>query len=1107
MKNILATKVIALFFCIGGLLLLSQSGKAQFYNGSQMSFGKNRVQYKDFIWTYYRFPRFDVYFYLNGKELASHTAKYAQSYVSQLELKLQTNFEEKDKFQFVIFNNMSDLKQSNIGLLSDQQFNTGGVTFIVEHKVFIYFDGDYNHFDRQIRAGIAKLLIDQTIYGGSIGSQIKNATLINFPDWYVNGLVSYFGEEWSTETDNIVRDGILSGRFRKFNHLIGDDALYAGHSFWEFIAKRYGERNIPDIIYMARISRSVESGFLYVLGVSFKNLMKEWRTYYESRYQPFDQLDHTISANQLKTRKKPHLVLGQPRINPDGKSIAYTTNEEGKYRVFIQNLTTKKAKRIFKRGHELDEKTDYTYPLLAWNPNGNVLAMIIEAKGMKYLYFYSTETQKFQQQFLYNFDKILDFSYAPDGRSFVLSAVQKGQSDIYTYTIASNSFEQLTKDIYGDLQPRFLESGRKIIFSSNRPDDTLHMKEGKKPLPEGMNTNDLFIYDFSSRSKVLYRVTHTPLINEVQPMPYRAGFFTYLSDSNGIYNQFVAKFDSTITYVDTTTHYRFFTSSLPVTNYQSNIIQHDASELAGKYGEIVFRKNAYHLYLNDMSEAVNTSKATLTNTPYMDELAMARSAEKEKMIAMAKAPNVSVKKKKLVNVYENEKDKPQPDTNRININNYQLSKQSFYQLNVPGDSLAAKTLSAASVQPEEAAIFKPPKQRNYNVVYSINQLVNQIDFNFLNVTYQPYTGGKSPIYLYPGLSALFKVGGVDLLEDYRITGGVRLDISDFRNNEYLLSFANLKHRVDREMIFHRQSIEQTSDFSIIRHRIHEFNYILKYPFSEVFAIRGSALVRYDKAANLSTDPFNLLQPNNINTWGGLKAELIYDNTRNLGLNLYSGWRYKIFGEYFRLLDKKAKTLAVIGMDFRNYLKIHRTFIWANRFAASSSLGNSKLIYYMGGVDNWLNPQFNQENSVATGNDYAYQTLATNMRGFTQNIRNGNSFAVINSELRFPVFHYLLNRPIKSDFINNFQIVGFGDVGSAWTGTNPFSEDNTHFTRTIYRKPLLITVMVQKNPIVAGYGAGLRSRLFGYFLRADWAWGVEDGQIQPRVFYFSLSLDF
>jgi WD40 repeat protein len=1103
MKTSLANRIIAFVFCIGMVLLLPQPGKAQFYNGSQMSFGKNRVQYKDFLWTYYRFPKFDVYFYLNGKELAAHTAKYAQAYVSGLERKLQATFEDKDKFQFVIFNNMSDLKQSNIGLSSDQQFNTGGVTYIVEHKVFIYFDGDYTHFDKQIRAGIAKLLIDKTIHGGSIGTQIKNATLINFPDWYVNGLVSYYGEEWSTETDNIVRDGILSGRYRKFNHLMGDDALYAGHSMWEYIARHYGENNIPDIIYMARISKSVENGFLYVLGVPFKKLMKEWQAYYEARYQPYDKLEHTEAATQMNTRKKPHLVLGQLKINPDGQSIAYTTNEEGKYRVFIQDLGAKKKRMIFKRGHELDEKTDYTYPLLAWHPNGNILAMIIEAKGMKFLYFYSTTTHKFQKQFLYNFDKILDFSYAPDGRSFVFSAVQKGQSDIYLYTIASNSFEQLTRDTYNDLQPRFLEAGRKIIFSSNRPDDTLQLKESKKLLPEGLMTNDLFIYDFSSRSKALHRVNRTPYINETQPMLYQAGYFTYLSDSNGIINRFIAKFDSTITYVDTATHYRFFTSSKPLTNYQSNIIQQDANGLAGKYGEIIFRKNAYHLYLNNMPEAATAPTASLVNTPYMEELAIARNVDKVKMKARQEAPAVKVKKKKLVNVYDNETDKLPTDTSRIDINNYRLSKQVLPRQNIPGDTVNAKTRLTL---PVEVAEFKMPKQRNYNVGYSINQLVSQIDFNFLNASYQPYTGGSSPIYLYPGLNVLFKVGGIDLLEDYRITGGVRVDMN-FENNEYLLSFENLKHRIDRQIIFHRQSVEETGDVSRIRHRIHELHYILKYPFSEVFAIRGTAMVRYDKAAYLSTDPFNLLQPTVIKTWGALKAELIYDNTRNLGLNLYSGWRYKIFAEYFKLLDKQSKTLEVVGMDFRNYLKIHRTFIWANRFAASSSFGNSKLIYYMGGVDNWLNPKFNQENSVATGNDYAYQTLATNMRGFIQNIRNGNSFAVINSELRFPVFNYLFNRPIKSDFLNNFQIVGFADAGSAWTGLNPFSDDNTHFTRTINRKPLLITVMVQKNPIVAGYGAGLRSRLFGYFLRADWAWGVEDGQIQPRVFYFSLSLDF
>ena len=55
--------------------------------------------------------------------------------------------------------------------------------------------------------------------------------------------------------------------------------------------------------------------------------------------------------------------------------------------------------------------------------------------------------------------------------------------------------------------------------------------------------------------------------------------------------------------------------------------------------------------------------------------------------------------------------------------------------------------------------------------------------------------------------------------------------------------------------------------------------------------------------------------------------------------------------------------------------------------------------------------------------------------------------------------------------------------------------------------MFIKVESVKDPLVEGFGFGLRSRLLGYFLRGDLAWGVEDGRILAPVFYFSLSLDF
>lgn len=288
---------------------------------------------------------------------------------------------------------------------------------------------------------------------------------------------------------------------------------------------------------------------------------------------------------------------------------------------------------------------------------------------------------------------------------------------------------------------------------------------------------------------------------------------------------------------------------------------------------------------------------------------------------------------------------------------------------------------------------------------------------------------------------------------------------------------------------------------------HELFYINKWPFSQVLAVKSTLTYKNEHRVYLATDPYSLLEPEYWVSIGVIKAELIYDNTKNLGINLYSGTRFKLFGEYYQNLNYIDDNLAVLGFDIRNYQRVHRMFIWANRFAISTSFGGNKLIYYMGGVDNWLFPKFSTETPVDLEQGYAYQTLATNMRGFSQNIRNGSSFAVINSELRFPVIRYFANRPIKSDFLNNFQLVGFGDVGTSWTGIHPWADDNFLFTKRIRQAPMNITVKLQKEPIVGGFGFGARTRLLGYFVRADVAWGVEDMEVLPAVFYLSLSLDF
>ena len=316
-----------------------------------------------------------------------------------------------------------------------------------------------------------------------------------------------------------------------------------------------------------------------------------------------------------------------------------------------------------------------------------------------------------------------------------------------------------------------------------------------------------------------------------------------------------------------------------------------------------------------------------------------------------------------------------------------------------------------------------------------------------------------------------------------------------------------------QVVFSRQTkLFSVSDLEVIKQHTYDLKYSNKFPFSEVSAIKGTIDGRMDKSIYVSTDINSLHKKDLTNYWVSLKGEYIFDNTINKALNLYNGTRLKLFAEMFRKLNKPEKMVYIIGADVRHYLKVHRQIIWANRISASTSLGKQKLIYYLGSQDNVIVPGNNFNDGISTDNneEYVFQTLATPMRGFKQNIRNGSSFALVNSELRVPVFQYLLNRPIRSDFIRNFQTVLFFDAGTAWSGESPFSDKNGLNEETIGGvggNPVTVTVVKQIQPVVAAYGIGLRSRLFGYFIRADWGYGIDDKEIQKPLFNLSLGLDF
>jgi Tol biopolymer transport system component len=1087
---------ILLLLCMwqgGGILY------GQFYNGHQMTFGKNRVQYNDFYWSYYRFERFDTYFTQDGNELALYAESVATPELNRIEGIFDYAIEKR--IIFIIYNKLTDFRQGNIGLITGiDEYNTGGVTRIVDNKVFLYFNGDHEAFQQQIRASIAEIVLNEMLYGSALRTNMTRSATINMPEWFHQGLISYISEPWSVEMDDRIKNGLANGTYRKFTRLNGEDAKWAGHSFWRFIEKEYGIAVLSNIVYITRLNKNAKSGFMAVLGDKLKGLSKAWYDYYSELYAKEDGRPHDHSSPIVKKPRK-YRVYTEMKISPDGQYLAYVTNDMGKYKIWLHHLETGRKKRIFRREQKLEQIQDYSYPVLAWHPSGHILLFIYEEKGGLKMTFYDTQLKERQTRNLLYFEKVLSADFSPDGGKIVMSAYRFGRSDIFVHTFASSTNEAVTDDLADDFNPKFIRNGTKIIFSSTRTDDSIRY-EGAVARKQSPYKN-LFVYDYARKDRQLIPLAEEPHANQIKPVETALNRYAFLSDKNGVVNRYSMSFDSVINYIDTAIHYRYSTQSYPISDYSRNILDHDVDAENQKTVSLFRGKNRFNMYSDplaaDMPEA-------LPPTAFRREIERKqRARDSTDYILQNAIPAILLDDG---NILTPEGDTIRFDPNKVDIYRYvfEVEKLNFYQNEF---ELTDFKLLDDSIK------LKRNQIRIYEPIFYPNYLVSQVDFSFLETSYQAYTGGA--VYYNPGFNMLFKLGTTDLFEDYKIIGGVRFGL-DFSSNEYLLSFENLKKRLDKQLIFHRQAyenyaVDESNIYYPLKTHTHELFYSLRYPFTQTSAIKATASFRNDRTVFLAdnSNPASLTMPNEHRMWAGLKLELIFDNIRKIGINIPSGLRYKIFGESYWEINNNMSDLYVLGADFRYYQVIHRNLIWATRFAGSSSFGRSRLLYYLGSLDNWINwfgrhPTFDNTVRVDHQENYAYQTLATNMRGFVQNIRNGNNFALINNELRWPFVQYFSKYPL-SNFWSSLQLVGFFDMGTAWSGVSPFRKTSAYDYEYVTNNSVTVTIDMGRDPIVYGYGCGLRMQLLGYFMRFDYAWGIENRMVLPGIFYFSMNLDF
>ncbi len=1061
-------------------------------------FGKNRVQHHDDFnnWNRYETDNFITYWYGKGRNIAEPVIQIAELNHDEIQNILEHRI--NDKIEIIVYTDITDLKQSNIGA-EDLFSSKAGTTTIVGSKMFVYFDGNHNNLELQIREGIASVYLSAMLFGDNFQEIVQNAVLLDLPEWYKEGIISYCGVYWDHLRDDELRDILFQNeKYRDFKKLAEDYPRIAGHSMWFYLDQNYGKSSISNLLYLTRITRNLNNALLYVFSNDIDAISVEWANYYEQHFdKEIDKFTEDDEGHKLDLKNRDYVPVSNFKLSRDGQTLAYAYNEIGKYKVRIKDLKTGEEKTIFKYGHKnAIQATDYDYPLLAWHPNGRELSIIYEHKDVLKLRKYNLDADEYIEQFLPpDIQRVFSMSYLDDLK-YIFSANTNGYSDLYHYNSKNRQYKAITNDFYDDLDAEVVELDGKegILFSSNRKRDHVFTLEYDTILPTGQF--DLFFYDLEADDQSVKRLTKTDNIDERYPYQISSNKVSYLSSENGITNRYV------VSTVDPSSYYS-------VSNKDRNIIRHHAIPGSEIHAYTYYKDGSYDVYIEnvDWDEPVITYNTRYNNREYTEDI----NADQTDEVFIPYAPENLEEELQDGFLFQSRFDDPaklEPITKRGEA---KKNNASIFSSIIVDENEAKEG---------ELTEFVYSRVTSSQLKFRLDNFTTKLDNEVLFEGLESFTGNSEQLLTNP-MGFLLKGTMKDIFEDYILEAGARYPLS-FNGSEYFLTFDNRKKLIDKRFALYRKSQTETIDdrsFPILKaKKVSTLGmYQLKYPFTIYRSFRATSSLRFDNFYSQSVNEESFGNPVASEKRLSLKLEYIYDNTIDFALNIKHGTRYKIYAEAINefnidVVDGFDFELSkgftnIIGFDARHYIPLFRYSVLAFRAAGATSLGSKRNLYYLGGIDNSFSNGFEQNIGIPEG-EFAYKTNVFHLRGFNSNIRNGTSYALINAEARLPLFRYFMGNFGGSNFLRNLQFVLFYDIGTAWHGSSPYSDANPLNTVTVSSPPVLdLTVRYFRDPLVMGYGTGLRMRLFGYFIRLDYATGVETRKTQAPKIHFSIGMDF
>lgn len=1114
---------------------------AQFFQ-----FGKNRVQYEEFEWRFIQTEHFDIYYYGDKNyDLARFSADYLEPSLTQLSEDF--GHEINDRIKVIIYDSHNDFDQTNVIPLPINTEGIGGVTDKYKNRMTIPFQGDYGDFATTIHHELVHAVINDMYYGGSIQSIIANNIQLVIPLWFEEGLAEYTSNGWDTNTDMFIRDAIINNWLPEIPMMNGYLSYRGGQAMWNYIVEEYGRAKITELMQQLKATRSIPAAFMASFGMTIEEFSSRMMNALKKRYLP--EIANRESLNeistQITTRRSEYGTYNtSPVISPAGDRLAMITNSGSQFNVVVANTVNgRKIKTLIKGSNNTEfEELNILDPNLTWSPDGRFLALSTKSKGKDDLAIVSYETGEVTKIRLEELDAIGSVSWSPNGRYLAFDANRGGYQDVFIYDLEKKTYSNLTQDLFSDNNPTWSADSKSIIFSSNRGKFT-KVNTYKKDYVYFTN-KDLFqkdLYRIVPGQIQAERLTDSPNWDEIAPNALSNGDIVYISDQNGIPNIYQLNPETK--------------QSVPLTDLQIGVRQLSVSLDGSRIAVNTYNEGYLDVFLikapllkkrdeplEDSYWALRRKKENDTKrVPAMGYVFNSfDTAAIDSSAATSNQDVDSLYTTKNVPVVEQEQEEEEVDVNNLDFRNYVFSEE------VLEDSV----IVAMNVD-----VFNPDQVKNDDGQYLP----------------RPYRLTFSPdiTYASTGLSTFGSFGLAqfsysDLLGDHQIIFATNLQL-DLRNSDYVLQYGYLKNRWNFLTNFFHTS-RQFQDFSGQLFRLRNFGggVTASYPFDK--------FRRIDLGANVigfSTDITNAfnsgVRPEN-RSQAFFYPSVTYtaDKTVPGPMTPLGGSRAAIsFQASPPLPGVETINFGMLLGDYRKYIGLGYTYSIALRASGGWSFGPQSQSFFMGGVMNWVNLQWRDNQIPLDRLESTFFTMpAMPMRGHLLNSVYGDKFGLLNAEFRFPLVAALLPGPIPFLALYNLTGVAFADVGAAWgfqrnfdfSETLSFNDGSTaqisipigssdagfdprlnrsedQFIRYDFTDPSIFEVVtnpsdftlpspepgnntiverttrVDEGSILAGAGVGLRTIVFGFPVRWDIGWPYLRDGFGDRINYFSIGIDF